>query len=84
MGFHDDLGEDEKRPGGQIDPVEDLPAPGLGPVVIIDADLEKIIQKEDIDHGKKEPEKCSLRLVRISGDMPLMEASHGSRGASCK
>jgi hypothetical protein len=57
VGLYDDLREDEKRLGGQIDPVEDFPAPSLGPVIIIDADLEEIVQKEDIDHRKKEPEK---------------------------
>ena len=57
VGFHDDLGQNKKRLGSQIDPVEDLSAPGLRPIVVVDADLEEIVQREDIDYGKKKPEK---------------------------
>ena len=43
VGLDDDLGQYKKRLGGQIDPVECVPAPGLGPIIIVDTDPEEIV-----------------------------------------
>lgn len=86
MGADDNLGKNKKGMGPQLDFFEELPRPGLGPVVIVNAEFEEKIQKENInDRDKKTPEPVGISLpahsqdhVRVLG--PTIQKQFDKRG----